>query len=422
MLNLLWKIKKRDYVILALIIAVYCCDTMCTSLHHAAAATPTIRDGDGKAFAGSATCMPCHKDIYADHIRTAHYRDSKPAAKETIRGSFDSGRNHFIYNKWMEVALEHKRNGFYQTAYMNGQESQSEPFDIVIGSGRKGQTYLYWDDGKLFQLPVSYYTPLDSWCNSPGYSTNFISFNRQIPAHCLECHGTYAKVEDRGNTNNGDVFDKSQIIYGVDCEKCHGPGADHVAFHQTHPGEKTGKFIINASSLPRQQRLDACALCHSGVREERRPAFSFKIGDTLDNYSIPAYNTDSMATLDVHGNQYGLLTSSRCFQQSRMDCSSCHNVHVNQVNSPRLFSQRCMTCHNDAAHNTCTIAPTPGLVLSDNCVDCHMPSLPSQKIFLILSNASKTTPDLVRTHRIAIYPGSTREYLEKLHARKSSRS
>ena len=73
-----------------------------------------------------------------------------------------------------------------------------------------------------------------------------------------------------------------------------------------------------------------------------------------------------------------------------------------------------MTCHTAAAHNTCTMPATPGLVLANNCIDCHMPALPSQKIFLQLSNASKTTPDLVRTHRVAIYPESTKAYLEKI--------
>ena len=84
-----------------------------------------------------------------------------------------------------------------------------------------------------------------------------------------------------------------------------------------------------------------------------------------------------------------------------------------------------MTCHNAPAHNTCTMPPTPGLVLSDNCIDCHMPTLPSQKIVLALSNVADTgraISNLVRTHRIAIYTGSTKEYLEKLRTRKAPHS
>ncbi|SFW75919.1 Cytochrome c554 and c-prime [Chitinophaga sancti] len=182
---------------------------------------------------------------------------------------------------------------------------------------------MYWNDNKLFQLPVSYYSPLSTWCNSPGYSTSFIKFDRIIPAECLECHGTYAKVEE--DENNEPVYDKTQIIFGIDCERCHGPAADHVAFHKEHPEEKNPKNIIIIKQLTRQQRLDGCALCHSGFRQAIQQRFSFTIGDSLDAYSMAGYSSDSISTLDVHGNQYGLLMSSKCFKMSnQLDCSSLH--------------------------------------------------------------------------------------------------
>lgn len=94
-----------------------------------------------------------------------------------------------------------------------------------------------------------------------------------------------------------------------------------------------------------------------------------------------------------------------------MDCSSCHNVHVNEVNSPAIFSKRCISCHN------CSIKPTPGLVLSDNCVDCHMPRLASKKITLKLANIDQATPDLVRSHKVAVYPEQTKEFIKRLSVR-----
>jgi hypothetical protein len=308
---------------------------------------------------------------------------------------------------------------------MNGKEYKSEPFEIVIGSGKKGQTYLYFgEDGKLFQLPISYSTFTDSWCNSPGYYPDTIRFNRQVTAYCLECHGTNAGSGPDA-VYDQEIIDKQQIIYGIDCERCHGPGAQHVSYQRDHPGDRTAKFIIDPKLLSRPRRLDACALCHSGLGVGSKPAFSFRPGDTLRNYYQPGFGKGS-AEPEVHGNQYGLLISSKCFIRSQMDCSSCHNVHVNEVNNPKLFSQRCMTCHNEAAHNTCTIAPRAGLVLSDNCIDCHMPALASRKIAIqgsglskeLLSHTSKAIPALVRTHRIAIYPESTNQYLEKLEAKK----
>ena len=155
------------------------------------------------------------------------------------------------------------------------------------------------------------------------------------------------------------------------------------------PDEKKAKFIINPALLSRQQKLDNCALCHSGLRENSKPSFSFVTGDKLDDYSTPDYKADTIAQLDVHGNQYGLLTASKCFKMSTMDCSSCHNVHVNEANNPELFSQRCMNCHNNANHNFCTQPAMQGLVLNNNCIDCHMPAIAIQKNIFGGSRQSK---------------------------------
>lgn len=414
MVKYLRKIRMRSYVMLGILTVIYCSNVMFITFQHSTTLSG-IQNNNREKFAGSESCAGCHKTIYESHIKTAHYLDSRPASKEFIKGQFTAGKNHFVYNKWMEVVMEQKKNEFFQTAFINGSEFQRERFDMVIGSGRKGQTYLYWNDNKLFQLPVSYYTPLNNWCNSPGFSTNFIKFDRLIPAQCLECHGTFAKSEN--DAAGVPFFDKSQIIYGIDCERCHGPAADHVAYFKEHPEDKTSKFIINSKLLNRQQRLDACALCHSGFRDAIQPAFSFQAGDKLDDFSRAKYSTDSVSTLDVHGNQYGLLTASKCFKvSSQMDCSSCHNVHQNEVNSPELFSQRCTVCHTQTKHSSATLAAATGMQLSNNCIDCHMPMLPSQKIVLNVSGTENTVPDLVRTHRVGIYPEITSRFLKKVKA------
>jgi hypothetical protein len=65
---------------------------------------------------------------------------------------------------------------------------------------------------------------------------------------------------------------------------------------------------------------------------------------------------------------------------------------------------------------------TPGLVLANNCIDCHMPVLLSRKIVLRLSQAADTgrnIPTPVRTHHIAVYPDYTRMYLSKLKLSRS---
>ena len=399
-------------VIVLLIAFVWSSSILCNSCNNNPINFSGIIHPNGKQFAGFETCKSCHKNIFESQSQTSHALSSRPGNTTSIKGSFHEGKNVFELNPQLKVIMEKTTEGLSEVGYINDQKVMRQPMDIVIGSGTKGQTYLYWYGNKLFQLPVSYYTPLNTWCNSPGFPNNQILFNRSIPGRCLECHSTYAKSISTAN----DVveYDKTQLIYGISCERCHGPAADHVAYHLSHPNETKAKYIINPALLSRQQKLDNCALCHSGLRENTKPSFSFVTGDKLDDYSTPDYKADTMAQLDVHGNQYGLLTASKCFKMSTMDCSSCHNVHEKETNNVQLFSQRCMNCHKTENHNFCTQPAMPGLTLNTNCIDCHMPALPSKKIFLSVEDKSRSAPDLVRTHLVGIYKEQIQQYINKL--------
>ncbi|MEX2233964.1 MAG: multiheme c-type cytochrome [Cyclobacteriaceae bacterium] len=313
--------------------------------------------------------------------------------------------------------MEKTPSGIFQRGFVDGLEVNKKPFDLVIGSGRQGQTYLYWQDNSLLQLPVSYYSARDAWSNSPGYPPDQIIFNRSITARCLECHSTYFKIEKA--IGDRETFDRNQVMLGVDCERCHGPAADHVKFHLKHPAEKQAQHVINPARLTRQQKLDNCALCHSGIRDNIMPSFSYIVGDNLDDFSFPGYTVDSAATLDVHGNQYGLLTASKCFRMSAMDCSSCHNVHAKETNKLEIFSSRCMSCHAKGSDNFCKQREVHGLVLSKNCIDCHMPALPSRQVFLQASDSSRSTPFFVRTHLVGTYEARIKSFLEKIESENS---
>ena len=393
----------RKTILLSILVLIIIGSNMCSTTKPA---TNQISLPDGRAFAGAAACRSCHQQIYDDTRHTAHLLTSSLPDTQHIKGSFADGKNKFVYNKWMEVSMDKKGKQFFQTGYMNGTMTERHPFSIVVGSGRMGQTYLYWEGNHLFQLPVSYFTPIHTWANSPGYSINYLRFNRPVPANCIECHGTYAATNMMADGST--VYDKKKLLYGVDCERCHGPAAAHVAYHSTHPEDKTPQYIINTAHLSRQLKLDACALCHSGIRDAVQPAFTYIAGQPLNDYSTEKYDNRQTDGLDPHGNQYGLLTASKCFKASEMDCSSCHNVHKDEAKLPKVFSARCMECHND---KPCTIKPVAGLVLSDNCIDCHMPALPSAKITFKMESDQEAIPDLIRTHRIAIYREQTKAFL-----------
>ncbi len=125
-------------------------------------------DPRGEDYIGSAKCITCHKGIYDSYVKTAHNLSSLPASKDAIKGSFAKDSNTLYYRSTLKVAMVQNDSGFYQAAYIDDIEKQAARFDIVVGSGRKGQSYLYWYGDNIFQLPVSYYVPGKSWVNSPN--------------------------------------------------------------------------------------------------------------------------------------------------------------------------------------------------------------------------------------------------------------
>jgi len=60
-----------------------------------------------------------------------------------------------------------------------------------------------------------------------------------------------------------------------------------------------------------------------------------------------------------------------------------------------------MSCHQAEAHPK--LEGHDGVVMRQNCIDCHMPQQKSSTIGFQKSNSKEKIPYQVRTHRIAIY-------------------
>ncbi|MFC4231954.1 multiheme c-type cytochrome [Parasediminibacterium paludis] len=373
-----------------------------------------LKNATGKQFAGSATCANCHKEIYTNYIHTAHALTSQPASEQSIKGSFAPSENSFSYGNNTIVAMEKRSTGFYQVEYDNGIEKAAHRFDIVVGSGVKGQSFITIHNNQFFQLPITYFSAAKEWSNSPGYP-NKIIFNRPITSRCLECHTTFAKTLPT-DYNTPEKFDNTKIIYSISCEKCHGPGAEHVAFQTQNPNIKTAKYIINPATLTRQQNLEFCASCHGGRLKKTKPSFEFAIGDTLANYFESDTTVPNPNNIDVHGNQYGLLKASKCFKMSTtMTCNTCHNAHDNERGNTVVFSQRCLNCHqnqNSATHQTeCKLIASYGAIIKRDCISCHMPLKSSKAIAVFLPGNTAPTAARIRSHLITVYPEETQKVL-----------
>ncbi|OQY96625.1 MAG: hypothetical protein B6D37_01505 [Sphingobacteriales bacterium UTBCD1] len=369
-------------------------------------------------YSGSASCMKCHRDVYDAHVKTAHFKTSSIASGKTLLGSFNDPYNKYLFPTGAMVVMEKKGDSFYQVAYINSIETKRQRFDLVIGSGTKGQSFASWAGDKLVQMPITYFTSAHQWSNSPGYPGR-IAFNRPITSRCLECHSTYAeKISAEGI--EPESFDKNKILLGVDCEKCHGPGAEHVKFQTNNPDVKNGKFIINPATFTRQQTLDLCALCHGGRLDKIKPSFEFTAGDKLADYFRIDTAGRNINAIDVHGNQLGLLQASKCFQKTTtLSCITCHNSHENEKGNVSLFSQRCISCHNSdhTGIPVCKMTASLGETTKKDCISCHMPEQPSMAISVLLQGNPLPVPATMHTHWITIYPDATKKMLSQIKNR-----
>jgi len=351
-------------------------------------------------YVGDTACTACHQEKVDAFLRTAHHRTSQPADGNSIAGKFNDGDNILkTSNPELFFKMEANDRGFFQTAVTGispDTTSRTERFDLVIGSGGKGQTYLYWKGDQLFQLPVTYWTELGQWVNSPGYRDGVADFSRRVPPRCLDCHASY--FESLAPPLNR--YRNTGFTLGISCEKCHGPGSEHIARQTSKAPSSSAHLIVNPAKLSRDRQIDLCALCHAGIGELRSAPFSYVPGEALDKY-LELPHLDPSANIDVHGSQVELLTKSRCYQSAdSMTCSTCHNVHVPQ-HDLTAFSERCLSCHKI---ESCGVYPKLGREIARNCIDCHMPN---QQTNLIVSdsNGRKVKPQ-VRNHWIKVYPAN----------------
>lgn len=284
--------------------------------------------------------------------------------------------------------MDAKPDGFFVTA-VSGQRQHSERIDVVVGAGTRGQTYLYWHENRLMELPVSYWVATRQWINSPGYPDGGASFSRAIAPHCLECHASFIQPLDADPLTNR--YAKDSLVTGITCETCHGPGAEHIAHVRAGTagaaGSK-GQAILNPAYFSRDRQIDLCARCHNSAQlKVMAPAFTYVPNEPLRNYFYQDL-ANTAEHPDIHGNQIGLFERSRCYLNSpNISCSTCHEVHAPEK-PVASYSKYCLSCHSV---ESCGMSKKLGHKIASNCIDCHMRE---EKVDAIVSvTAGKKNPD-----------------------------
>ena len=294
-----------------------------------------------------------------------------------------------------------RRNGrFFQQRYQLQQGGEVNLFEqevhYVIGSGNHARTYLNLSTGGvLTQLPATWYSQEKRWGISPGYDRKqHYDFSRKIDYGCMFCHNATPKLAEGADRYGRENLFPQELPSGIDCQRCHGPGSQHLAVAGGGNGIEAIRLgIVNPTRLSPERQMDVCQQCHlettsdelpQAVRAFGRAVYSFRPGEALSDYLI---HFDHLAgtghddKFEINSSAYR-LRQSQCFQKSggRLTCTSCHNPHRTPrgAEAVQQFRQSCLKCHNELSNRA---HPEPGFA---DCAGCHMPKRRTEDVIHVV--------------------------------------
>jgi len=344
---------------------------------------PSPAAHDSPAVPGNEACVSCHAEIYKNYQNTVMAKASGPAADGLITGEFNdktSAVRYRVYEQGGKVWMSFERDG---KAAIRGERE----LEYFIGSGVKGRTYLFSDQGFLFEAPINWYSQEKRWNMTPAYTeAREIPMNLPAFTSCLICHtsGVEAPLAGTDCKFSGRPFQHG----GITCERCHGLSEGHG----------TGKGnVVNPAKLPPDRRDSICMECHFegtvAIDQPGKHLYEFQPGERLSDYIHYFLFKDDQTEKAGALSQFEALSLSMCKRKSgdKMWCGSCHDSHREPSTEGKTayYRNKCLSCHGEAfaaRHH----ADKP------DCIVCHMRALPSKDV------AHTQSTD----HRITRYPSA----------------
>lgn len=355
-------------------------------------------------YVGSTACRECHSDIW-DRYQTHPMSQSLGKASEVSlvedyspESSFARGGREYYVERQGDSVGHHERQTDEQGEVIY---DQAVRVDYAVGSGKRGRSYVIDRGGLLFLSPIAWYSEKQRWDLAPGYpDRGHLRFERRVVDRCISCHSGRVAPD----TGRVDHFQEPAIVeFAIGCERCHGPGGEHVAGRRGPNSPAHKDDIVNPARLTSGKRESICNQCHLHgdveiLRYGRRD-FDFRPGmhvGEIWSFLLTHADRDSQAPKSV--SQVQQMYDSACALRSagRLTCVSCHDPHFSpaEADKPDFYRQKCLACH---AVGDCRELPErrQAPAIADSCVACHMPRL----------NASDVPHTTQTDHRVPRRPG-----------------
>lgn len=377
-----------------------------------------VTTGAAAGYVPDTACALCHDDK-ARSFRDVGMGKSfyRPAPDKIIEDFKTAYFHHVPTDRHYEMELRGDAYWFrrYRLAADGARVDVFEQkIDWILGSGHHSRVYLYQtDDGALFQLPLAWYSQDGKWAMAPGFERpGHAGVMRQVRRRCMFCHNAYPDVPAGSDAHAmPEVFPKD-LREGIGCQRCHGPGANHVRLALQGEAEvgQIGAAIVNPGKLPREQLYSICYGCHMqpsvavpAVRRFGRDAYSFSPGQSLADFvaQIDIVDADRPRAdrFEINHHPFRLEQSTSFIEsKGKLGCLTCHDPHKKIPPTERAAHYRaaCLTCHETDASGLPRMKVAgsihPTLQADADCTSCHMPARRTQDVI----NVAMTDHRIVR--------------------------
>ena len=254
--------------------AVLCVFAACT-VHLSAAQLDPLSALDVHATQGAAAgyvadtvCATCHAQKYESYQHVGMAQSFKRPAAAAPMEDFGAEYYHAPSQRYYQIF--ERNDGLQFRRYQRDQDGAAIneieiPVAWVLGSGNRARSYLYQTEwGELYLLPLGWYSETNSWGMSPGFEdADHPGIHRRVQRKCMFCHNAFPEVAERRDAHWAVETFPLSLPEGTGCQRCHGPGADHI--NTLRDGGDIASIrdaIVNPRRLSAELRDAVCFQCH----------------------------------------------------------------------------------------------------------------------------------------------------------------
>ncbi len=307
----------------------------------------------------------------------------QPATRTSVKGDFTRAK---LQLRGAPYALRERDGVYYITESTLTGKPQEHRVDYTLGNRRIQHYLTTLSTGRVIVLAPSWDVLRKQWFHNFDIADPDETSEVLVQVWNKNCFSCHVSRQDKGYDNASNAYQTSWQDFGTNCERCHGPGSEHVTHYSaTVPPKGLARDIVLQTRLDAERNTMVCAQCHS-FRDIY--ALGFAAGENYYDYFLPileatqpvdkdpAYWPDGR-TRRFSNDAFGLW-QSECYLKGGLTCTACHTAaHETEIErNPQLrpdANALCTRCHEGVGKTLTAHTHHAERSTGSSCVECHMP-------------------------------------------------